>query len=905
MTQAALSPKYDPSAIEQNIYRRWLDAGVFSASPDSGTEPYVIVIPPPNVTAVLHMGHGLNNTIQDVLIRFERMRGRDALWLPGTDHAGIATQNVVERLIAEEGKTRQDLGRDAFIERVWEYVSETGGTILEQLKAIGSSCDWTRSRFTFDEQYSKAVNKVFVDLYQQGLIYRGHRVIHWCPRCHTSLSDEEAEFHEQDDELYYIRYPLRGAGGAGGAGGAEGAGYVVVATTRPETMFGDVALVFHPDDRRFGHLLGRSVEIPLSGIAIPIATSDFVEQDFGTGMLKVTPAHDPNDFEIVQELDGVTDRPVIMTAEALMADDPRVPAELRGLDRDEARERILERLRETELLEKVEPYRHAVRRCYRCDTVIEPRLSDQWFVKMKPLAEPALRAYRAGEVRFVPERWGTVYENWLTAIRDWNISRQLWWGHRIPAWYCEARDCGHITVSLEPPEACERCGAAVRQDEDVLDTWFSSWLWPFATMGWPDKTPDLERYYPGHTLVTGPDIIFFWVARMVMAGCHFLGRPPFTTVYLNGMVRDPLHRAFSKSLGNGIDPLDVVERYGADALRFTALAGAAAGTDIIMDRNNLDGTFAAGRNFSNKLWNVGRLILSNLQGSVPPADRIDPAQFELADRWILSRCQRTVALITDALDRFRLNDAANGIYHFVWDELADWYVEQVKPRLYGSAPGGDVARAVLAHVFETSLRLLHPMTPFITEELWSHLPTEREQLLAGARWPVANEMLLDDEAEDRFARVQALVAAVRSVRAEYRVAPGIEVSAIVQPSSADALEAFNAEQRTIERLAKLSSLSIDGEGGAGKGVGAHQVLPDGSAVFVPLGDAIDVAKECGRLRRELERLNDRLQQVDAKLANAGFVERAPAEVVELEREKERSWREKRDILIEKLRSLGC
>jgi valyl-tRNA synthetase len=724
-------------------------------------------------------------------------------------------------------------------------------------------------------------------------------VILWCPRCHTSLSDEEAEFHEQDDVLYYIRYPLIGAEGTGGAA------HVVVATTRPETMFGDVALVVHPEDDRFRSLQGAQVEIPLSRVEIAVSTSTFVEREFGTGMLKVTPAHDPHDFEIARELEEDLDQPVIMTAEALMADDPRVPADLRGLDRDEARQRIVERLRNTGLLEKVEPYRHAVRRCYRCDTVIEPMLSDQWFVKMKPLAEPALQAYRTGGLRFVPERWGTVYENWLTGIRDWNISRQLWWGHRIPAWYCESEACDHITVSLDTPESCERCGGAVRQDEDVLDTWFSSWLWPFATMGWPERTRDLERYYPGHTLVTGPDIIFFWVARMVMAGYHFLREPPFRTVYLNGIVRDPLHRAFSKSLGNGIDPLDVVERYGADALRFTALAGAAAGTDIIMDRNDLDTTFAAGRNFANKLWNVGRFIVANLEGATLPVHRLDPAQFELADRWILSRCQRTIEQTTDALDRFRLNDAANSTYHFVWDELADWYVEQVKPRLYGTEPGGDVARAILAHVFETSLTLLHPVMPFITEELWGHCPTGRDGILAAAAWPIASRALVDEEAEDRFGRVQALVTAVRAVRADYHVAPGVEVAAVVHPSSTDALEAFNAEQRTIERLAKLSGLSLGGEGGSGSEAGAHQVLPDGSAVFVPLGDAIDVARECRRLRAELGRLDGQLERVAAKLANDRFVERAPTEVVEREREKERSWQEKRDVIADKLRALGC
>jgi valyl-tRNA synthetase len=893
ITKTELASKYDPSAIERETYQRWIDAGLFSASPESDREPYVIVIPPPNVTSVLHMGHGLNNTLQDVLIRYQRMRGREVLWLPGTDHAGIATQNVVERQLATEGTSRHDMGREAFVERVWEHVHRTGGTILEQLKAIGSSCDWSRTRFTLDEEYSRAVRRVFVDLYHQDLLYRGYRVIHWCPRCHTSLSDEEAEFRERDDHLYYIRYPLADGDGTDG---------LLVATTRPETMYGDIALVHHPEDERFGHLAGKSVILPLANIPIPVETSAYVEQDFGTGMLKVTPAHDPHDFEIAAELAGEYDTPVVIDADARMVDDPRVPEGVRGLDRDAAREKTIELLEAAGLLEKIEPYRHAVRHCYRCHTVVEPRLSDQWFVKMKPLAEPALQAYRQGRLRFVPERWGKVYENWLTEIRDWNISRQLWWGHQIPAWYCEGEGCEHVTVAMEAPASCEKCGGAVHQDEDVLDTWFSSWLWPFATMGWPERTVDLGRFYPGHTLVTAPDIIFFWVARMVMAGYHFLGERPFSTVYLNGVVRDPQHRAFSKSLGNGIDPLDAVERYGADALRYTVVAGAAAGTDVIMDRDEMDGTFAAGRNFANKLWNMGRLLLSAVSDESPEPGSLDAAQFELADRWILSRCQRVVAEATDALERYRLNDAASLVYHFVWDELADWYLEQIKPRLYGAIPGGDVASAIVVHVFQTALRLLHPIVPFLSEELWQHLPGEREPLLAAAAWPTPQQAFIDGEAEDQFARVQALVTAVRTVRAEYGVPPGAEVRAFARPANAEALQAFNAEQRTVERLAKLSRLTLEEHP---EEVGAHQVLPDGSSVFVPLGDAIDVQQECERLAGELERMDKQLTGVAAKLGNQQFITRAPADVVERERDKERSWREQRETLADKLRTLGC
>jgi valyl-tRNA synthetase len=885
-----LAPQYDPSAIEGDTYQRWLDAGVFAASVDSDRTPYVIMIPPPNVTAVLHSGHGLNNTLQDVLIRFERMRGREALWLPGTDHAGIATQNVVERMLDKEGKSRQELGRAAFVERVWQHVRATGGTILEQLKALGCSCDWSRTRFTLDEDYSLAVRNVFVDLFKDGLIYRGQRVIHWCPRCRTSLSDEEAEFRDRDDQLYYIRYELID----------DDDSAVTVATTRPETMFGDVCLVFHPEDDRFQALNGATVEIPLSRVRIPIRTSTAVERDFGTGMLKVTPAHDANDFDIAGALGGF-ERPITIDEDARMLHGERVPEELQGLDRFDARNRILELLAGSGQLEKVEPYHHSVRHCYRCRTIVEPRLSDQWFVKMRPLAEPALRAYREGRLRFVPERWGKVYEHWLTQIRDWNISRQLWWGHRIPAWFCN--ECDHITVAMEEPSSCERCGGSLRQEEDVLDTWFSSWLWPFATLGWPDETPDLKRFYPGHTLVTGPDIIFFWVARMVMAGYYCMRDTPFETVYMNGIVRDPLHRAFSKSLGNGIDPMDVVELYGADAFRFTIVAGAAAGTDMIMDRNDLEGTFAAGRNFANKLWNIGRLILTNIGDGSTPSNELDPARLELADRWILSRCQRTITVVTESLERFRLNDAANDVYHFVWDDLADWYLEQVKPRLYGSAQGGETARSVLLYVFRTALMLLHPVMPFITERMWTSLPGMSTALLAGTAWPRPDASFVDEEAEDQFARVQALVSAVRTVRADYGVAPGTAVPASVRPSSAAALEAFNAEQRTIERLAKITELTMDGRDSGG--AGAHQVLPDGSSVFVPLGDAIDIEKECARLAAELRRLESQLAGVARKLANEQFLSRAPAEVVNRERDKERSWQEQRAALAAKLQALGC
>ncbi|GBD33591.1 Valine--tRNA ligase [bacterium HR33] len=893
-----LAPQYDPSRVESAIYRQWDSAGVFQPRPR--TEPYVIVIPPPNVTGVLHMGHALNNTLQDVLIRFERMRGRAALYLPGTDHAGIATQNVVERLIAKEGKTRFHLGRDRFVERVWEYVRETGQTILEQLKAIGASCDWTRTRFTLDPEYSKAVRHVFVTLWEEGLVYRGHRVIHWCSRCLTALSDEEAEFHETEGKLYYIRYPVAGEDGR----------YVVVATTRPETMLGDTAVAVHPSDSKTSWAKDKRVRLPLTEISLPLIADEAVDPEFGTGFVKVTPAHDATDFEI--GLRHGLAMPLVMDEEGRMKDPAapegrRVPPELEGRDRFEARELIVEMLRRQGLLEKIESHRHAVRRCYRCDTVVEPRLSDQWFVKMAPLAQPALEAYRAGRLRFVPERWGNVYQNWLENIRDWNISRQLWWGHRIPVFTCQS--CGEQWADRSDPERCRKCGGGpVVQDPDVLDTWFSSWLWPFATLGWPQQTPDLERFYPGHTLVTGSEIIFFWVARMVMAGYHFLGERPFETVLINGTVRDTLHRRMSKSLGNGIDPLEVVRLYGADALRFTLVAGAPVGTDLILDPNDLETTFAPGRNFVNKVWNAGRLLLATLQRTPVPLEEIDPEKLELADRWILSRTQRAVASVTDALERFRLADAANAGYHFLWDELADWYLEQVKPRLYGKRPGATVAKSVACYAFETALRLLHPVIPFVTEELWHHFPGRDSPLLATAAWPSVNHRWIDPDAEDRFGRVQALVSAVRAVRAEYGVHPSSEVRAVVRPSDRVAQEAFRAERQTIQRLARIAKLTLKPGGQPGSSeseAGAHTVLPDGSSVFVALGDVIDLKKECARLGKELERIDQQLEGVRRKLANSEFVQRAPAEVVDRERAKERSLLDRREVLATKLRALGC
>ena len=888
-----LAPQYDPSGIERQLYERWLAAGYFTAHAGAGA-PYVIMMPPPNVTAQLHMGHGLNNAVQDTLIRFERMRGREALWLPGTDHAGIATQNVVERLLAAEGLTRFDLGRDAFEARVWGYVRETGAAILKQLEAIGASCDWSRTYFTLDEDLSAAVREVFVRLYEKGLVYRGHYIINWCPRCLTALSNEEAEKEETAGRLWHLRYPL-----------AVG-GHLVVATTRPETMLGDTGVAVHPDDPRYRTLVGSDVLLPLVDRRIPVVADPAVDPDFGSGAVKVTPAHDPADFEIGRRA-GLASIDV-MTPDARMSD--AVPERFRGLDRFEARKQVVAEFERLGLLEKVEEHQHAVGHCYRCDTVVEPRLSEQWFVKMEPLARPALAAYREGRLRFIPERRGDEYAMWLENIRDWCISRQLWWGHRIPVWYCDAPGCGDQMVSRTDVDACRACGGPVRQDADVLDTWFSSWLVPFTALGWPAATRDLATFYPGQALVTAPEILFFWVARMVMAGCEFMGDIPFSTVYLHGTVRDTQHRKMSKSLGNGIDPLDVVDRYGADALRYVILSGMAVGTDVILDPADLESSFAAGRNFANKLWNAGRFILSNLDGPVRPlaaaggdhARAVRPDELTLADRWIIARCDATIAEATDAYEKFRLNDAASALYRFLWSDLADWYIEQIKPRLYGDVPGGDVARAVAAQTFDVALRLLHPIMPFITEALWQRIPGRPDGAsIVRAHWPRCDRRASDAEALRDFALVQELVGAIRTIRAEYGVQPGQPVRASVTASKYTR-RALEQERGTIVRLARVSVLSFDPPT---ESVGGHAVLTDGTAVFVPLGDAIDVARECDRLGGEVERLLGLISSQEKKLGNQQFVTRAPGPVVDAERQKLASWREQAEVLAGKRRLLGC
>jgi len=902
-----LAPQYDPQSIERPLYREWEEAGFFRADAaavrNGSADPYVIVIPPPNVTAVLHMGHGLNNTIQDVLIRWQRMRGREALYLPGTDHAGIATQNVVERLLASEGTSREELGREAFVRRVWQFVDATGSTILQQLRAIGCSCDWSRTRFTLEPELSRAVREAFVRLYEKGLIYRGNYIINWCPRCLTALSDEEAEPEENQGKLYYLRYPLSDAPSGGLPTLPDGRPYLVVATTRPETMLGDTAVAVHPDDERYRSLVGREVLLPLTGRTVPVVADTFVDPEFGTGAVKITPAHDPNDFELALRHDLPPLN--VLTPDAHLNDE--VPVAYRRLDRFEGRRRVLADLERDGLLERVEDHSHAVPHCYRCHTIVEPRLSEQWFVRMRPLAEPALAAARAGRVRFTPERHTKIYEHWLENIRDWCISRQLWWGHRIPVFYCRNPECGEQVVAREDPTACPACGGSrLEQDQDVLDTWFSSWLWPFSTLGWPDETEDLAAFYPTNTLVTAPEILFFWVARMIMGGLEFLGQVPFSDVYFTGTVRDLQNRKMSKSLGNGIDPLEVVNLFGADALRYTVMSNVGMGTDVRMDPADLETTFSVGRNFANKLWNAGRFALLNLSVPEVPDARTLPT-LELADRWILSRLRAASAETGESLAAFRFKEAAEAAYQFFWGELADWYLEVIKPRLQSGAlpASAEAARATLVACLDGSFRLLHPVMPFITDALWRQLPAisgqARPASIMVAAWPEPEDYPADLAAETQFSALAELIGEIRGLRSEYGVPPAAQVSIHLQNISSELAAALANEERALARLARVRRVELTPATGR---AGAHAVLRAGVELFVPLADVIDLEQERKRLQKELDRIDGQLRATEGKLHNEQFTARAPQEVVDRERTKAENFRDQRDRLALKIGGLS-
>ncbi len=869
-----LSKVYDPHAVENRWYSFWEETGAMRAEAVPGEPRFSMVIPPPNVTGSLHMGHALDNTLQDVLARWKRMQGYHTLWLPGTDHAGIATQIKVEgHLREEEGVTRHELGREKFLEKVWAWKDHYRANIVSQLKRLGASLDWSRERFTLDEGCSKAVREVFVRLFDKGLIYQGNYIVHWCPHCQTTLSDLEVEHQEREGNLWHFKYPF-----------ADGSGYAIVATTRPETMLGDTAVAVNPDDPRYTNWVGRKVRLPLVGREIPIVADEFVEAEFGTGMVKVTPAHDPNDFEIGKRHN--LEEIVVIGKDGRMTEAAGAYA---GLDRFEARKKIVADMEAQGLLEKVEPHQHAVGHCYRCDSIVEPLLSRQWFVKMKPLAEPAIQAVKEGRIRFVPERFTKNYLHWMENIRDWCISRQLWWGHRIPVWYCD--DCGEVFAAKEDPDTCRKCGSAsLTQDPDVLDTWFSSALWPFSTMGWPDEdAPDYQYFFPTDVLVTGWDIIYFWVARMIFMSLEVTGQIPFRDVMIHGIIRDSLGRKMSKSLGNGVDPLEVIEEYGADALRMTLLTGTALGNDQRYYPEKVE----ASRNFANKIWNASRFAKMNLEDFEPDGRPIADRKLELPDRWILSRFNHTVAEVTRHLERYDLGEGARTIYDFVWSELCDWYVEMCKPRLYGheGEESRNVAQHVLWYVLKHTMELLHPYMPFITEEIWQHLPHEGETIMK-APWPVSDDALNDPEAEAQMQIIMDVVKAVRNIRAEMNIPPGktVSVVALADERRGQVLQENDAFLKGLARLSDLEVRTAD----SGKPKQAAVAVASGVSIYVPLADLIDVEAEVARLRKELEETEAQLERSAARLNNAGFVQRAPAEVVEGARRRHRELEEKAD-----------
>ena len=869
-----LAKTYDPQSVEDRLYKFWVDGGYFHAKADPDKDPYTIVIPPPNITGQLHMGHALDETLQDILIRFRRMQGRAALWLPGTDHASIATEAKIVAAMAEEGITKDDIGREKFLERAWEWKRKYGGRIVEQLKKLGSSCDWDRERFTLDEGCNKAVNEVFVRLYEKGLIYRGEKIINWCPHCLTSISDAEVEYEDQAGHFWHIRYPF-----------ADGSGYMNIATTRPETLLGDTALAVNPNDERYKDVVGKKVILPLVHREIPVVADDYVEMDFGTGVVKITPAHDPNDFEV-----GLRhDLPVInvMTDDAHIVDDYPKYA---GMDRYEARKAIVADLEAEGALIKVEDYSHNVGVCYRCHTTVEPRVSKQWFVKMEPLAKPAIKAVREGEVKFVPERFDKIYFNWMENIKDWCISRQLWWGHRIPAWYCA--DCDETIVAKEEPHKCPKCGGEhLNRDEDTLDTWFSSALWPFSTLGWPDNTDDLKYFYPTNTLVTGYDIIFFWVARMIFSGIEYTGQVPFNTVLIHGIVRDAQGRKMSKSLGNGVDPLLEIEKYGADALRFSLATGNSPGNDMRYIPERVESS----RNFANKLWNASRFILMNLPDE-QPAPYL-PDNLALEDKWMLSKYNKLVKDVTDNLDRFEIGIAVQKLYDFIWDIFCDWYIELCKVRLNSDdADAATTARAVLVYVMSGMLQLLHPFMPFITEEIWQSLPHDGDSIMV-SKWPEYNESLdfADEEAE--FERIVKAIRAVRVRRNEMNVPPSRKAKITVETAYADT---FKAGSVFFTRLAYASEIAINEPMDDPSAV---SIITDDAKIYIPLGDLIDFEAERARLNKERDALLKDIAFVENKLNNPGFVSKAPEKVVSDQRKNLEVYKEKLAMLDERLKAL--
>ena len=855
---------YEPQEVEGRVYEMWEKNGCFEGHRDPDKKPFTIVMPPPNVTGQLHMGHAMDSTLQDILIRFKRMQGYAALWVPGTDHAGIATQiKVEEELRKKEGLSRYDLGREKFLERVWDWKRQYGNRIVEQQKKLGASCDWSRARFTMDEGLSKAVRHVFVSLYKKGLIYKGSRIINWCPHCVTALSDAEVEYQDKPGHLWHIRYPIQGEEGR----------YVVVATTRPETMLGDTGVAVNPNDERYQDIVGKKCILPLVGREMPIVADEYVDMEFGTGCVKMTPAHDPNDFEVGLRHNLETIR--------VLDDNGKVVegyGKYSGMDRYEARKAIVADLEEQGYLVKVEPHQHNVGTCYRCHNDVEPIISAQWFVKMKPLAEAAIKVVEDGEVKFVPDRFAKTYLNWMENVHDWCISRQLWWGHQIPVWYCN--HCGHMTVSRTDPTECEACHSKnIERDPDVLDTWFSSALWPFSTLGWPDKTPELDYFYPTSVLVTGYDIIFFWVARMIFSGCEHTGKPPFHTVFIHGLVRDDKGRKMSKSLGNGIDPLEMANQYGADALRFNLVTGNSPGNDMRFYTERCE----AMRNFANKIWNASRFLMMNLT-----IDRCElPEKLELEDKWILSKLNSVIPQVTENMDRYELGVAAQKVYDFIWDDYCDWYIELTKTRLQGEDEDSKIrAQQVLCYVLTETLKLLHPFMPFITEEIWQALPHQGDYLML-QQWPEHRAGLDFPEEEKAMELIMDAIRGVRARRAEMNVPPSKKAQLTVSTLERDV---FTQGIPFLKRLAYASDVTVVGVADAGSdeamtAQGMVTVTTHAARIFMPLAELVDLEKEKARIQKELDKNRKELDKLETKLNNPGFVNKAPAQVVEAERER--------------------
>ena len=868
-----LEKMYNPRDFEDRIYQFWLDGGYFTPTIDKSKPMFSIVMPPPNITGQLHMGHAVDNTLQDILTRWKRMQGYCTLWLPGTDHASIATEAKIVEAMRKEGVTKEDIGREKFLERAWDWKRQYGGRIVEQLKKLGSSCDWTRERFTMDDGCSEAVQTVFMQLYEKGLIYRGERIINWCPHCKTSISDVEVEYEDQQGSFWHLRYPFK-----------DGSGWLNLATTRPETLLGDTAVAVNPEDERYKDLVGKTLILPLVGREIPVVADEYVEKDFGTGVVKITPAHDPNDFEV-----GLRHNlPVInvLTEDAHIVDDYPKYA---GMDRYEARKAIVKDLEEQGFLVKVEPYTHNVGTCQRCHTTVEPRVSKQWFVSMKELAQPAIAAVREGDIRFIPERFDKMYFHWMENIRDWCISRQLWWGHRIPAYYCD--ECGEMVVSRTAPEKCPKCGGKMHQDPDTLDTWFSSALWPFSTLGWPEKTEDLSYFYPTSTLVTGYDIITFWVSRMIFSGLEYMGDKPFSDVFIHGLVRDSQGRKMSKSLGNGIDPLKVIDEYGADALRFMLANGTSPGNDMRYS----DEKVKAARNFANKLWNASRFILMNLSDEVAKPEL--PDQLLMEDKWVLSQYNDLVKSVNDNLTKYELGIAVQNIYDFLWDVFCDWYIEIAKARLQAGGEASLNVQKVLVYVMANTLKLLHPFMPFITEEIWQAIPNDCETIMM-AKFPAYDESLNFADDEREFGRIMAAVKAIRNVRAEKNVPPSRKAHLFIDT---DFTDTFKKGSSFFERLASASDVTV---GKNLKVENAAMAVTDSAKIYLPMGDLIDREAELKRLRKDLENCEKEIKSTEGKLANKEFVSKAPEKVVNVEREKLARANERLLKIRESIRELG-